>query len=295
VRLLRYTLTLVVITCLAYLAFSSFNVFIPNDIIFSLGFSSTNWIGIITYPFLHIGIAHLVGNMALLLALGLIVESKLNCKDYYATYFISSAFAGTLFVLLTKNIFLAGASAAIGGLIIPACLIDFKKTISYIVLFSVAGMLLLYPIDYAIASYYDYSAQAGAQLGEAFNKTLEQKAQAYDNISELDDKFNRGEIDISVYNQTKQSLAEQIQNLTVDEQTISEQLNRTTAVVSNIDEGKEREGASKPSLLAHIIGSFAGLGYLAIFRRDIVWNSGYQVSRLERWLKKRLKRSRKAG
>jgi len=290
---LRYTLLLVIITCSAYVFFSSFNVFIPNDIIFSLGFSSTNLIGAITYPFLHISLAHLIGNMALLLALGLVVESKLNWKDYYAIYFISAVFAGVLFVLLTKNIFLAGASAAIGGLLIPACLIDFRKTIAYIVLFFVASTLLLYPISYAISTYYDYSKQTGTQLQEAFNKTLEQKAQVYDNISALDDKFNRGEIDISVYNQTKQDLTEQIQNLTVHEQTVSEQLNRTTAVVSNIEEGKEREEASKPSFFAHIVGSFAGLGYLVIFRRDIVWNSGYQVSRLERWLKKRLTRSTK--
>ena len=290
---MRYTLLLVIITCSAYVFFSSFNVFIPNDIIFSLGFSSTNIIGAITYPFLHISLAHLIGNMALLLALGLVVESKLNWKDYYAIYFISAVFAGVLFVLLTKNIFLAGASAAIGGLLIPACLIDFRKTIAYIVLFFVASTLLLYPISYAVSAYYDYSKQTGTQLQEAFNKTLEQKAQVYDNISALDDKFNRGEIDISVYNQTKQDLTEQIQNLTVHEQTVSEQLNRTTAVVSNIEEGKEREEASKPSFFAHIVGSFAGLGYLVIFRRDIVWNSGYQVSRLERWLKKRLTRSTK--
>ncbi len=292
---LRYTLLLVAVTSLAYILFSSFNIFIPNNIIFSLGFSSSNPIGIITYPFLHISLAHLIGNMALLLALGLVVENKLNWKDYYALYFISAIFAGALFILLTKNIFLAGASTAVGGLIIPACLIDFKKAILYILIFSIASTLLLYPIDYAVSAYYDYSIQAGTQLEDAFNKTLEQKAQAYDNISALDDKFNRGEIDISVYNQTKQSLTEQIQNLTVHEQAVSEQLNRTAAVVSNIDEGKEREEASRPSFLAHIIGSFAGLGYLAIFRRDIIWNSGYQVSRLERWLKKRLKRSRKAG
>lgn len=292
---LRYTLLLVIITCLAYIFFSSLNVFISNDIIFSLSFSSTNLIGIITYPFLHISLAHLIGNMALLLALGIVVESKLSWKDYYAIYFISAVFAGALFVLLTQNIFLAGASAAIGGLIIPACLIDFKRTMAYIVLFSVASTLLLYPVDYAIASYYDYSKQAGTQLEHAFNKTLEQKAQVYDNISELDDKFNRGEIDISEYNQTKQSLTEQVQDLTVHEQIVSEQLNKTAAVVSNIEEGKQREGTSKSSFFAHIVGSFAGLGYLAIFRRDIVWNSGYQVSRLERWLKKHLKRSRKAG
>ena len=292
---MRYTLLLVIITCLAYLAFSSFNVFIPNNTIFSLGFSSTNLIGVVTYPFLHISLAHLIGNMALLLALGIVVESKLNWRDYYAIYFISAIGAGTLFVLLTKNIFLAGASAAIGGLIIPACLIDFKKTIAYIVLFFVASTLLLYPVSYAVSAYYDYSKQTGTQLGEAFNRTMEQKAQVYDNISQLDDKFNRGEIDISVYNQTKQSLTEQIQNLTVHEQAVSEQLNKTTAVVSNIDEGKEREEASNPSFLVHIVGSFAGLGYLAIFRRDIVWNSGYQVSRLERWLKKHLKSSRKVG
>jgi len=290
---LKYTLILVLLTSAFYFVFSSFFLFIPNSTIYEFGFSVSNWIGLITYPFLHISLIHLLGNMFLLMAIGFVVEEKLNWKDYYALYLISAVTAGIFFVMLSPNVLLAGASAAIGGFLIPACLIDFKKTIAYILMFSLASMLIAPVITDAVTSFYGQSRQIGTELETAYNQTVAQKEQVAQNISVLDDKFNRGEITITEYNQSKQELVQIADNLTKQQETVYANLNNTAATVSNIEEGMTREQTSKSSLAVHMFGSFMGLAYIAIFRRDIIWNSGYQVLRLELWLKKHLKRLKK--
>ena len=290
---MKYTLILVLLTSAFYFVFSSFFLFIPNSTIYEFGFSVSNWIGLITYPFLHISLIHLLGNMFLLMAIGFVVEEKLNWKDYYALYLISAVTAGIFFVMLSPNVLLAGASAAIGGFLIPACLIDFKKTIAYIVMFSLASMLIAPVITDAVTSFYGQSRQIGTELETAYNQTVAQKEQVAQNISVLDDKFNRGEITITEYNRSKQELVQIADNLTKQQETVYANLNNTAATVSNIEEGMTREQTSKSSLAVHLFGSFMGLAYIAIFRRDIIWNSGYQVLRLELWLKKHLKRLKK--
>jgi len=290
---LKYTLILVLLTSAFYFVFSSFFLFIPNSTIYEFGFSVSNWIGLITYPFLHISLIHLLGNMFLLMAIGFVVEEKLNWKDYYALYLISAVTAGIFFVMLSPNVLLAGASAAIGGFLIPACLIDFKKTIAYIVMFSLASMLIAPVITDAVTTFYGQSRQIGTELETAYNQTVAQKEQVAQNISVLDDKFNRGEITITEYNRSKQELVQIADNLTKQQETVYANLNNTAATVSNIEEGMTREQTSKSSLAVHLFGSFMGLAYIAIFRRDIIWNSGYQVLRLELWLKKHLKRLKK--
>lgn len=290
---MKYTLILVLLTSAFYFVFSSFFLFIPNSTIYEFGFSVSNWIGLITYPFLHISLIHLLGNMFLLMAIGFVVEEKLNWKDYYALYLISAVTAGIFFVMLSPNVLLAGASAAIGGFLIPACLIDFKKTIAYIVMFSLASMLIAPVITDAVTTFYGQSRQIGTELETAYNQTVAQKEQVAQNISVLDDKFNRGEITITEYNRSKQELVQIADNLTKQQETVYANLNNTAATVSNIEEGMTREQTSKSSLAVHLFGSFMGLAYIAIFRRDIIWNSGYQVLRLELWLKKHLKRLKK--
>jgi membrane associated rhomboid family serine protease len=293
VKRLKYTLILVLLTSAFYFVFSSFFLFISNSTIYEFGFSVSNWVGLVTYPFLHVGLIHLLGNMFLLMAIGFVVEEKLNWKDYYALYFISAITAGIFFVMLSPNVILAGASAAIGGFLIPACLIDFRKTIAYILMFSLASMLIAPVITDAVTGFYGQSQKISAELEYAYNQTAAQKEQVVQNISALDDKFNRGEITITDYNRSKQELVQIADNLTKQQETVYANLNKTVATVSNLEEGIAREQTSKTSLIVHLFGSFMGLAYLAIFRRDIIWNSGYQVLRLERWLKKHLKSSKK--
>ncbi len=290
---MKYTLILVLLTSAFYFVFSSFFLFIPNSTIYEFGFSLSNWIGLVTYPLLHVSLIHLLGNMFLLMAIGFVVEKKLNGKDYYALYFISAVTAGIFFVMLSPNVLLAGASAAIAGFLIPACLIDFKKTIAYILMFSLASMLIAPVITDAVTGFYGQSRQIGTELETAYNQTVAQKEQVAQNISVLDDKFNRGEITITDYNRSKQELVQIAENLTKQQETVYANLNKTVETVSNLEEGIAREQTSKTSLIVHLFGSFMGLAYISIFRRDIIWNSGYQVLRLERWLKKQLKRLKK--
>lgn len=290
---LKYTLALVLLTSAFYFVFSSFFLYIPNSVIYEFGFSASNWIGLVTYPFLHVSLIHLLGNMFLLMAIGFVVEEKLNWKDYYALYFISAIAAGIFFVVLSPNVILAGASAAIAGILIPACLIDFKKTIVYLLIFSLAATIIAPVITDGVTGFYSQSKQASTALESAYNQTTTQKEQTAQNISVLDDKFNRGEITITEYNQSKQELVQIVNNLTKQQEIVYSNLNKTVATVSNIEEGMTREQTSKTSLMVHLFGSFMGLAYIAVFRRDIIWNSGYQVLKLERWLKNRLRRLKK--
>jgi hypothetical protein len=154
-------------------------------------------------------------------------------------------------------------------------------------------MLIAPVITDAVTTFYGQSRQIGTELETAYNQTVAQKEQVAQNISVLDDKFNRGEITITEYNQSKQELVQIADNLTKQQETVYANLNNTAATVSNIEEGMTREQTSKSSLAVHMFGSFMGLAYIAIFRRDIIWNSGYQVLRLELWLKKHLKRLKK--
>jgi len=278
-----------------YFIFSSFSLFIPTETVVKFGFSQNNLAAVITYPFLHVTLTHLIGNLSLLLALGFVVEEKLRLKDYYAIFFVSAMLSGVLFLMLSPNVILAGASAAISGLLIPACLIDFKKTIAYLILFSLAATVLSPITTDAITGVYSSSKQKITEIQQTFNQTLAQKQQVFESISALDDKLNRGEITITEYNKSKQELAQITENLTKQERALSADLNKTAATLSNIEEGISREKTSKTSFTVHLFGSFIGLAYIAIFRRDVLWNSGYQVSRLERWLKKRRKRLRKVG
>ena len=290
---MKYTLALVLLTSAFYFVFSSLHPFIPNSTIYAFGFSASNWAGLATYPFLHIGPIHLLGNMLLLLAIGFVVEEKLSWKDYYALYFISATAAGVFFVMLSPNVILAGASAAIGGFLIPACLIDFRKTITYILMFSLASMLVAPAITDAVTGLYGQSQKISAELEHAYDQAAAQKEQAVQNISALDDKFNRGEIAITDYNRSRHELVQIADDLSGRQETAYANLNKTAETVSNIEEGLTREETSKTSFIVHLFGSFMGLAYLAIFRRDIIWNSGYQVLRLERWLKKHLRSSKK--
>ena len=290
---MKYTLLLVLLTSAAYLFSSSFSFFIPNEAIYGLGFSSYNWLGALVYPFLHISPIHLISNMFMLLAVGLVVEEKLKWKDYYAIYLLSAVLSGIVFIALVPNIVLVGASAAIAGFVIPACLIDFKKTVAYLVLFSLISVAVAWPIQSSIFSLYSQSKEMSTELEQAYNQTVEQKTQIAQNISALDDKFNRGEINITDYNQSRTGLVTALDNLTEQEQAVSQKLDEATGTVLNLEEGITREQTSQTSLIVHLAGSFAGFGYLALFRRDVIWNSGYQVLRLERWLRRRLRRSRK--
>jgi rhomboid protease GluP len=71
---------------------------------------------LVTAMFIHVDIAHLVGNMIFLLIFGLRLEDFFNAKEYLLTYLLSGLSGNILTLLLGPLMVSAGASGAIFGL-----------------------------------------------------------------------------------------------------------------------------------------------------------------------------------
>jgi membrane associated rhomboid family serine protease len=282
---MKYTLLLCGIILFIYFILAS-AFFIPDELIGVLSFSVDNILGIFTYSFVHIGLQHMLGNIFLLIPVGIIVEQNLGRKHLLAIYFLSGITAAALFVAIMPNAAPVGASAAVAGLVIPACLIDFKKTIFYIAVFTVVAIVLINGVNFLITQSYLQAKQKTTVLQEDLNKTTIEKNKTTAQIVEIEIKYGKGELPYEEYVASKQNLTEKIQTLEKEANETKIELNKTAGFAGAVKYGIDREKATQTSLLVHVIGSLIGLAYLCAFRRDIVLNSGYQIIKFQRWLKR---------
>ncbi len=88
-----------------------------------------NWIGLVTYMFIHGGWLHLIGNLLLLYLTGPFIEDVWGRPIFTAFFIIAGIFSGFMFSLYNPNFAgpLIGASGAIAGLM-GAFLIKFWRT-----------------------------------------------------------------------------------------------------------------------------------------------------------------------
>ncbi|HEA65159.1 MAG TPA: rhomboid family intramembrane serine protease, partial [Candidatus Aminicenantes bacterium] len=88
-----------------------------------------NWIGLVTYMFIHGGWLHLIGNLLLLYLTGPFIEDVWGRPIFIAFYIIAGIFSGFMFSLYNPNFTgpLIGASGAVAG-IMGAFLIKFWRT-----------------------------------------------------------------------------------------------------------------------------------------------------------------------
>jgi len=88
------------------------------------GFTPANFqpITLLTYMFIHIDYFHLLGNMAMLLALGIVLEPRIGWKNLLLVYFLSGLTAipfdylGRIVMNIPLDMVLVGSSGAIFGL-----------------------------------------------------------------------------------------------------------------------------------------------------------------------------------
>lgn len=285
------TLGLGAILVVVYLAFSS-GFFIPDDLISALGFSLSNLAGVVSYSFLHISLQHLLGNLFLLIPLGLVVEPVLLRRDFLAIYLLSGTAAAFLFAALVPNVLLVGASAAIAGLLIPACLISIKRTVFNIAVFTLAAVVLIWAANSGVAFAQSGAQQKAAALNENISSLNQEKNKTLADVAVVEQKYWQGEISQQAYEQAKQELGQRIAVINNQSQQVSDELNKTAAFVAEVEAGKKREQESQTSAFVHLLGSFVGLAYVAAFRRDVLWKSGDQVAAFVAWAKK-LKRPKK--
>jgi membrane associated rhomboid family serine protease len=272
------------------------------------GFFIGNWTGLISYSFLHIGLAHLIGNIAILLVVGIIAERKLHLRDFFAIYILSGAVAAFLFAAMNPNTVLIGASAAISGLLCCAFFINFKKAIIVVPITILIMSLLVVPV---ISSYVESAMAAldeqGNILEEDLNQTLVQKnatkaviAGIQSNISTTTDKFERGEINETEYNALISSLTNSLSNKTSELQNIEDKENKTAQELlntlgqkQNIDQGREREEEVKSPIIVHLAGFFTAFAYIMVFRRDILWGLPDSMPFIKRAQTKKTKKKHK--
>lgn len=284
---MKYAATLVLSAAMVgvYLAFSS-GFFIPGDVLGLLGFSASNLAGIFSYSFLHISLQHLLGNLFLLIPLGLVVEPILSKRSFFAIYFVSGILGAAVFAALTPNVLLVGASAAIAGLVIPACLVSLRRTVFNILVFTLLAVGVIWGVNQGML-YVQKSAEVQATVLAQNISTLEQeKNKTAAEIIVVEEKYQKGEIQQQAYEELTQNLSHQLGVIENKSQVLSEELNKTATFVATVEGGKRRERESQTSLLVHLLGSLSGLAYLCAFRRDIIANSGMQFFSFIRWLER---------
>jgi rhomboid protease GluP len=103
-----------------------------NSFVFNGGY----W-QLFTSMFVHVDIAHFLGNMFFLLIFGLRAEELFNIQEYLAIYFLSGLAGNLLTLLFGPSMISAGASGAIFGLF-GACTIYIRRAVGQ----SIIGALL---------------------------------------------------------------------------------------------------------------------------------------------------------
>ena len=270
---------LIIVTIAFYFTMSSSLLYIPTTSLVALGFSFSNWWGILTYSFLHISPGHLLGNLILLFIVGVIAEQKLRLKDYFAIYFLSGSIAAIVFSTLVPETTLIGASAAISGLIAVAFIVDIKKALVGVFAFVVVLSILSPSLNSYTQNQYDYIISKEIELRENYSMILDELEYA---------KFTND--------------TEKVSELEVQKNQTFEELNTTYSHKTNIEHGMKREEKSHPSPLVHLFGALTGLVYIVLFRNDLINSFLDQIFppppkplkiKPKRKLKKKAKKTRK--
>lgn len=293
------TATLSLLIVLSYFILAYGRIFIPNPQILAYGFSFNNPTAILTYPFLHLSPQHILANIALLIAVGIIAEKKLRNRDYLAIFFSSAITAAITFQVITPHpTVLVGASAAVSGIMAAAIFVDIKKALISILVFAlflnIASPLIMDYTETRYAQLQNRTLQIEEEfkdIEEEIEQTKEQKESYMDIISHLHHQCvelgNQSACEeLEKANETLEEKEKEEEQLKERKNESFEEFNQTVHEEQKIEEGIKREERAKTSGIVHLVGALTGLLYLAIFRRDIIWNMPSQVLRLEDYYKK---------
>jgi membrane associated rhomboid family serine protease len=143
----KITILLSLLTIAVYFLLSGGEPYIPVGKLSWLGFSVSNPIGAITYPFIHISIVHLLGNVLAFFLAGIIVENAIKGKDLLELYLLCGVLSAALYIFFFQNVVLIGASGAVAGIIFAGFLLDMKKMVLFSVLAVILTSGLIEPLD----------------------------------------------------------------------------------------------------------------------------------------------------
>ncbi len=241
------TLLLAALVSGAYFFLSKGAPYIPGEIFFpfaAITGAGGEQTGLFSHLFLHVGLQHLIGNVLPLLLFGALVELAVGSLDVLAIFLISGVLSGALFSFLNPSTPLAGASAAVSGLMGAALVAKPRHALVLLVAAPlVLGAIFLPAVNLA---------------SEKYSEEISQKA-------------------VSL-NQTVQILVQQ--NRTEEAIGVSKQLVEVQKQAQQIETGAAREKESQTSLAVHLFGAILGVAYLYAFRRRVLETGKEEFAKL---------------
>ncbi len=229
------TIAICALIAAVFASFSSGGIFATGQDVSEHELSVDSPQNILLYIFQHAGYAHLIGNLAVILAAGAILESTLGKKDILILFFGASIFAGALFAALNPGNSIIGASAGAIALLTAAFILHPKKAILGFAVMLGLGYIAIFGINYWVGL---------------------QKEQISSQAEEL-----TAVREIAIWNNDA-ALA----------QKTGEKLSEKKAALEKIAQGQAISGIP-PSFEIHFFSSLFAFAYLLAFRKKEVMQS----------------------
>lgn len=161
------TASLGLVLVVSFLVLSGFTLFPPEEAVRNLEVSVYKPQNLFFYVFAHTGYSHLIGNLVVILASGMVLEQRLKRKDTIAIFLFSSTFAGLLFAAINNDYSIIGSSAGAIALITAAFALEPKKLAANFVVLMLIGYALIHGINYYVDQQEKQIIAEAAQLEEA--------------------------------------------------------------------------------------------------------------------------------
>ena len=227
-----------IVTTYLYLAYSY--LYIPGPQLAAYGFILERPLTALSYSFIHLSPQHILANVALLLAVGIVAEQKLKTKDYIAIFFASAATSGVVFHILTPEpTVLVGASSAVSGILAASIFIDIKKAIVAILIFTVFLNFTAPVVEQHTREKLGVLEQETQQIEEEVNKTEEKLNKTEEEINKTEEEADEIEKKI---NETEQEIGEKMTRIEyLEKECYEEPINETACEeLDEIEEQKEQ-------------------------------------------------------
>ena len=216
----------------AFIATSNNRFFSSEDLLHIMGVSlATPW-NIIIYPFAHTGYAHILSNLAVLIAAGAIIERALGKKDLLLLFFFGSFFSAIGFLMITPGYAIVGASAGAISLMSAAFILEPKELLRNVIILAIVSMALVYGIGHLAESRQQEAVAETQKLGQ-------EKAMAIE------------------------------QNNFVAVQKVEKQIEEKRMEIAQMEEGK-RVAETDPNFEIHLFAALFAIIYLFIFSCTVI-------------------------
>jgi membrane associated rhomboid family serine protease len=218
--------------------------YLQNKTLSAFSFGLQTPTGVFSYLFTHVGLMHLLGNLIPLAVFGVLLESVLPSLDVLLIFLLSGFVSGLAFVLLNANVFLAGASTGVAGLMTAATILTPKKTIAVLL---IVGALIFFFLTPAVSFAVDFRLSSWQQE----QQQLQQQAQQL-----------------------------QAQGRVVEAAQASAQAVVVSQKVEQTQIGIEREKQTPTDFWVHVTGALVGSLYVFLFKKKELKNGIREFEKL---------------